>query len=93
MLAHKADNGIAAAEYIHSEHGRVNYGTSPSVVYTHQEVVWVRKTEQELNKACNFKGRKTFASLALAIASHRQLASPSAQYDVIVISGGMSVGL
>ncbi|KAH8982306.1 dihydrolipoyl dehydrogenase [Lactarius hatsudake] len=49
MLAHKAEEeGIAAAEYIHSGHGHVNYGTIPSVVYTHPEVAWVGKTEQEL---------------------------------------------
>ena len=51
MLAHKAEEeGIAAAEYIHSGHGHVNYGTIPSVVYTHPEVAWVGKTEQELKK-------------------------------------------
>ncbi|KAH8986136.1 dihydrolipoyl dehydrogenase [Lactarius akahatsu] len=49
MLAHKAEEeGIAAVEYIHSGHGHVNYGTIPSVVYTHPEVAWVGKTEQEL---------------------------------------------
>ena len=52
MLAHKAEEeGIAAAEYIHSGHGHVNYGTIPSVVYTHPEVAWVGKTEQELKQA------------------------------------------
>ena len=51
MLAHKAEEeGIAAAEYIHSGHGHVNYGTIPSVVYTHPEVAWVGKTEQDLKK-------------------------------------------
>ena len=47
MLAPKAEEGIAAAEYIHSGHGHVNYGTIPSVAYTHPEVAWVGKTEQE----------------------------------------------
>ncbi|KAH8999615.1 hypothetical protein EDB86DRAFT_3075684 [Lactarius hatsudake] len=38
MLAHKAEeDDIAAVEYIYSEHGHVNYGTIPSVVYTHPE--------------------------------------------------------
>jgi dihydrolipoamide dehydrogenase len=51
MLAHKAEEeGIAAAEYIHSGHGHVNYNTIPSVVYTHPEVAWVGKTEQDLKK-------------------------------------------
>ncbi|KAI0041815.1 dihydrolipoyl dehydrogenase [Auriscalpium vulgare] len=52
MLAHKAEEeGIAAAEYIHSGHGHVNYGTIPSVVYTHPEVAWVGRTEQDLKAA------------------------------------------
>lgn len=29
-------------------HGHVNYAAIPSVVYTHPEVAWVGKTEQEL---------------------------------------------
>ncbi|THU80379.1 dihydrolipoyl dehydrogenase [Dendrothele bispora CBS 962.96] len=49
MLAHKAEEeGIAAVEYIHSGHGHVNYAAIPSVVYTHPEVSWVGKNEQEL---------------------------------------------
>ncbi|KAH7907447.1 hypothetical protein BJ138DRAFT_1174558 [Hygrophoropsis aurantiaca] len=52
MLAHKAEEeGIAAVEYIHSGHGHVNYNGIPSVVYTHPEVAWVGKTEQELKAA------------------------------------------
>lgn len=49
MLAHKAEEeGIAAVEYIKTGHGHVNYHAIPSVVYTHPEVAWVGKTEQEL---------------------------------------------
>ncbi|TFK33477.1 dihydrolipoyl dehydrogenase [Crucibulum laeve] len=49
MLAHKAEEeGIAAVEFIQSGHGHVNYNAIPSVVYTHPEVSWVGKTEQEL---------------------------------------------
>lgn len=52
MLAHKAEEeGIAAAEYITSGHGHVNYEAIPSVVYTHPEVAWVGKNEQELKSA------------------------------------------
>ncbi|PVF96375.1 putative LPD1-dihydrolipoamide dehydrogenase precursor [Serendipita vermifera] len=52
MLAHKAeDEGIAAAEYIQTGHGHVNYDAIPSVIYTHPEVAWVGKTEQELKQA------------------------------------------
>lgn len=51
MLAHKAeDEGVAAAEYIKNGYGHVNYNVIPSVMYTHPEVAWVGKTEQELKK-------------------------------------------
>jgi len=51
MLAHKAEEeGIAAIEYIKSGHGHVNYNAIPSVVYTHPEVAWVGKAEQDLKK-------------------------------------------
>lgn len=34
-----------------SGHGHVNYGVIPSVVYTHPEVAWVGKSEQEVKAA------------------------------------------
>lgn len=52
MLAHKAEEeGVAAVEFIKTGHGHVNYQAIPSVVYTHPEVAWVGKTEQELKAA------------------------------------------
>ncbi|KAI8456148.1 dihydrolipoyl dehydrogenase [Phakopsora pachyrhizi] len=52
MLAHKAEEeGIAIAEMIKTGHGHVNYDVIPSVVYTHPEVAWVGKTEEDLQKA------------------------------------------
>ncbi|HWA20138.1 MAG TPA: dihydrolipoyl dehydrogenase [Devosia sp.] len=49
MLAHKAeDEGIAVAEIIAGQHGHVNYGAMPAVVYTNPEIASVGKTEDEL---------------------------------------------
>ncbi|MGV3650217.1 MAG: dihydrolipoyl dehydrogenase, partial [Devosia sp.] len=49
MLAHKAeDEGIAVAEILAGQHGHVNYGVIPAVVYTNPEVASVGKTEEEL---------------------------------------------
>ena len=42
--------GIAVAEHIKAGHGHVNYNVIPSVVYTHPEVAWVGKNEQELKE-------------------------------------------
>jgi len=58
MLAHKAeDEGIAVVENINNaQAGHVNYDAIPSVIYTHPEVAWVGKTEEEL-KAANIKYR------------------------------------
>ena len=51
MLAHKAeDEGVAVAEIIAGEHGHVNYGAIPSVVYTSPEVAGVGATEDELKE-------------------------------------------
>lgn len=52
MLAHKAeDEGAAAVEDIFTGFSHVNYNAIPSVIYTHPEVAWVGKTEQELKEA------------------------------------------
>ena len=52
MLAHKAeDEGIACAELLAGKAGHINYDVIPSVVYTHPEIAWVGKTEEELKEA------------------------------------------
>jgi dihydrolipoamide dehydrogenase len=52
MLAHKAeDEGVALAEILAGQHGHVNYGVIPSVVYTYPEVASVGRTEEELKEA------------------------------------------
>ncbi|MFW7340002.1 dihydrolipoyl dehydrogenase [Pollutimonas sp. H1-120] len=49
MLAHKAEEeGVAVAERIAGQHGHVNFGTIPSVIYTSPEIAWVGKNEQQL---------------------------------------------
>jgi dihydrolipoyl dehydrogenase len=52
MLAHKAeDEGIAAAEQVAGNHGHVNYGIIPGVIYTAPEISSVGATEQALKEA------------------------------------------
>ena len=49
MLAHKAEEeGIAIAELIAGQSGRVNYNIIPGVVYTSPEVASIGKTEEQL---------------------------------------------
>jgi dihydrolipoamide dehydrogenase len=52
MLAHKAeDEGVAAAEFIATGYGHVNYDAVPSIVYTEPEIASVGKSEDELKAA------------------------------------------
>lgn len=52
MLAHKGmEEGVMVAEIIAGQSGRVNYETIPSVIYTHPEIAWAGKTEQQLKTA------------------------------------------
>lgn len=52
MLAHKAeDEGMAVADVIKGNHGHVNYGVIPGVVYTTPEVATVGQTEDALKAA------------------------------------------
>ena len=49
MLAHKAsEEGIMVAERIAGHKAQMNYDLIPSVIYTHPEIAWVGKTEQQL---------------------------------------------
>lgn len=49
MLAHKAtEEGVMVAEIIAGHHAALNYDCIPSVIYTHPEVAWVGKTEEQV---------------------------------------------
>jgi dihydrolipoamide dehydrogenase len=52
MLAHKgSEEGLMVAEHIAGNQAEVNYGIIPSVIYTHPEVAWAGKTEDECKTA------------------------------------------
>lgn len=59
MLAHKAeDEGIVCVEGIAGGPVHIDYNCVPSVIYTHPEVAWVGKTEEDLKaevSLCNVK--------------------------------------
>jgi dihydrolipoamide dehydrogenase len=49
MLAHKGtEEGVMVAERIAGQKTMVNYECIPNVVYTHPEIAWVGKNEQQL---------------------------------------------
>lgn len=48
MLAHKAmEEGMMVAEIMNGHHAQVNYDTIIGVIYTHPEIAWVGKTEDQ----------------------------------------------
>ncbi len=51
MLAHKGmDEGVMVAELIAGQAGHIDYNTIPWVIYTHPEIAWVGKTEEQLKR-------------------------------------------
>ena len=51
MLAHKGmEEGVMVAERIAGKKTQVNYDLVPFVIYTHPEIAWVGKTEQQLKE-------------------------------------------
>ena len=49
MLAHKgSEEGVMVAERIAGHKPLVNYDCIPNVIYTHPEIAWVGKTEEQL---------------------------------------------
>ncbi|GAB6024173.1 hypothetical protein CHUAL_008876 [Chamberlinius hualienensis] len=52
MLAHKAeDEGIVCVEGIKGGPVHIDYNCVPSVIYTHPEVAWIGKTEEDLKSS------------------------------------------
>ena len=52
MLAHKAsDEGVAVAERIAGQKPHIDFNNIPFVIYTHPELAWVGKTEEQLKAA------------------------------------------
>ena len=71
MLAHKgSEEGIMVAERIVGKHAEMNYDLVPSVIYTHPEIAWVGKNEEELkNDNIEYKvGKFPFAASGRALA-------------------------
>jgi len=65
MLAHKAeDEGIVCVEGIAGGPVHIDYNCVPSVIYTHPEVAWVGRTEEDLkNDGVEYKiGKFPFAA-------------------------------
>jgi len=71
MLAHKgSEEGVMVAERIAGKHAEMNYDLVPSVIYTHPEIAWVGKNEEELkSENRNYKvGKFPFAASGRALA-------------------------
>lgn len=83
QLAHKGmEEGIMVAERIAGKKPLVNYDTVPSVVYTHPEIAWVGKTEQELKA----EGQEFEVGTFPFAASGRAMASGETQGMVKIIA-------
>ena len=73
MLAHKAmEEGMMVAEVMNDHHAQVNYDTIIGVIYTHPEIAWVGKTEdQAKSEGIEVKtGQFAFAVNGRALASN-----------------------
>lgn len=56
MLAHKAeDEGIVCMEGIAGGPVHIDYNCVPSVIYTHPEVAWVGRSEEDLKNDVSVK--------------------------------------
>lgn len=67
MLAHKAeDEGILCVEGMAGGAVHIDYNCVPSVIYTHPEVAWVGKSEEQLKEEVllvSFSDKTVFSPL------------------------------
>ncbi|MFB9885022.1 dihydrolipoyl dehydrogenase [Balneatrix alpica] len=73
MLAHKAsEEGVMVADIIQGHKAQMSYDLIPSVIYTHPELAWVGKTEQQLKaQGVKYKvGKFPFAASGRAMAAN-----------------------
>ncbi len=73
MLAHKGmEEGVMVAERLAGKKTQVNYELVPSVIYTHPEIAWVGRNEDEMKQAgvaCGV-GSFPFAASGRALAAN-----------------------
>ncbi len=87
MLAHKAsEEGVMVAELIAGNHAEVNYDVIPSVIYTHPELAWAGKTEEE----CKAAGIKTKTGSFPFVANGRARAMGETEGVVKIIADAES---
>ena len=83
MLAHKGmEEGVMVAERLADKKTQVNYDLVPSVVYTHPEIAWIGKNEEELKAV----GIETNIGVFPFVASGRALAADDADGMVKLIA-------
>ena len=83
MLAHKGSaEGIAVAQRIAGQYGRVNYDAVPWVIYTTPEIAWAGKTEEQ----CKAEGIEVITSSFPFAASGRAKAMGTTEGLVKVIA-------
>jgi dihydrolipoamide dehydrogenase len=78
MLAHKgSEEGVMVAEIIHGKKAQLNYDTIPGIIYTHPELAWVGKTEEEAKaEGLDYKtGSFPFAAVGRAQAANETAGS------------------
>ncbi|PAV26289.1 dihydrolipoamide dehydrogenase [Tamilnaduibacter salinus] len=83
MLAHKAsEEGIMVVERIAGHKPQVNYDCIPNVIYTHPEVAWVGKSEEQLKA----EGEQFKVGVFPFAANGRAMAANSASGMVKIIA-------